>query len=53
MFTFLSRRGGFKNYGGHTVNTGYIHINTFIFIDILRSTMIILSITGVVIQTKV
>lgn len=32
-------------YGGHTVNTGYIHIKGFI--DFSRSTMIILRTTGV------
>lgn len=42
---------GFKKYGGHTVNTGYIHIQGYIAFS--RSTMMILSITGVVLQTKV
>lgn len=51
MFTFLSCRGGFKKCGGLTVNTGYSHIKGFI--DFSRSTMMILSITGVVMQTKV
>lgn len=51
MFTFLLRKGGFKKYGRHTINTVYIHIKGFI--DFSRSTMIILSITGVVMQAKV